>query len=260
MGKDWNASLYDESHAFVWQFGRALVPLLEPGCGERILDVGCGTGRLTAEIAEAGARVVGIDTSPAMVAQARENYPGLEFRPRNVCSMEYTEEFDAVFSNAVLHWVKPPEAAARAMARALKPCGRLVVELGGHGNVAALVDAAYGALRRLGIAEPAALNPWYFPSVAEYAELLEGCGIEVTLAVLFDRPTPLEDGEAGIDTWFRMFGGPLMEPLTEEQRPEFLRLVREQVRPRLWRDGGWVADYRRLRVVGHKTGPPPAEC
>ena len=173
MATDWNASLYDTSHAFVWQFGRALVPLLEAGPGERILDVGCGTGRLTAEIAESGARVVGIDYSPAMVAQARENYPSLEFAARDVCEMEYAEEFDAVFSNAVLHWVKPPIAAARAMARALKPGGRLVAELGGHGNVAALVDAAYRALRQLGIPQPEVLDPWYFPSVAEYTGLLE---------------------------------------------------------------------------------------
>jgi trans-aconitate methyltransferase len=260
MATDWNAGLYDTSHSFVWQFGRALVALLEPAHGERILDIGCGTGRLTHEIAEAGARVVGIDYSPAMVAQARANYPSLEFAACGVCEMDYAEEFDAVFSNAVLHWVKPPIAAARTMARALKPGGRLVVELGGHGNVAALVDAAYRALGQLGIPEPERLNPWYFPSVAEYASLLEECGIEVTLAVLFDRPTPLEDGEHGIDQWFRMFGGPLMAPLSADQVPEFLRLVRERAAPHLWRDGSWIADYRRLRVVGCKRQGPRAEC
>ncbi len=260
MSGGWNASLYDGSHGFVAQYGRALVPLLEPRAGERILDVGCGTGQLTAEIADAGARVVGIDASPAMVAQAREKYPSLEFVTGSVCEMEYAEEFDALFSNAVLHWVKPPEVAARAMARALKPGGRLVVEFGGRGNVAGLVEAAYGALRRLGIAEPEGLNPWYYPSVGEYTALLEASGIEVTLAMLFERPTPLQEGEAGIAAWFRMFGGALMAPLHAEQAAEFLRLVPETAPAHLRREGGWTADYRRLRVVGRRNGPKTGAC
>jgi trans-aconitate methyltransferase len=253
MEQEWNAALYDSSHAFVWEFGRDLLALLRPQPGERILDVGSGTGHLTAEIAQAGAQVLGIDRSADMVAQARANFPQLSFDNQNACALPYDAEFDAVFSNAVLHWVQPPEQAAGAMARALKPGGRLVAEFGGRGNIAILVEGAYRAMRQLGIAQPERLNPWYFPSVAEYAAVLERCGIEVTFAGLFDRPTPLQDGERGLETWFRMFGSRLMEPLTHAQRPEFLRLVEAYAAPHLLHDGNWTADYRRLRIVGRKT-------
>uniref|UniRef100_Q020B9 Methyltransferase type 11 n=1 Tax=Solibacter usitatus (strain Ellin6076) TaxID=234267 RepID=Q020B9_SOLUE len=253
MAADWNARLYDASHGFVWEFGRDLLGMLAPSAGERILDVGCGTGHLTAEIAAAGARVTGVDRSAAMIAQARANFPTLEFDTRDACALRYEAEFDAVFSNAALHWVQPAEDAAAGMARALKPAGRLVVELGGRGNVAILVDGANRALRQLGVEHPERLNPWYFPSVGEYATLLERYGIEVTLAALFDRPTPLEPGEASLTTWFQMFGGPLMEPLSKGQREEFVRLVAEHARPQLWHDGRWITDYRRLRIAGRKT-------
>ncbi len=252
MPADWNAGLYDASHAFVWEFGRDLLALLAPQPGERILDVGCGTGHLTAEIARSGAQVLGTDRSAAMIAQARENFPGLRFETRDVCELPYHAEFDAIFSNAVLHWVQTPETAAAGMSRALKPGGRLVCEFGGHGNVRILVEAVYRALRHLGVDNPERFNPWYYPSIAEYSAVLERHGIEVTFAHLFDRPTPLQDGERGLDTWFRMFGSRLMEPLPPAQYPEFVRLVEDYAAPYLLRDGNWSADYRRLRIAGRK--------
>jgi SAM-dependent methyltransferase len=253
MADEWNARLYDASHGFVWEFGRDLLGMLAPRAGERILDVGCGTGHLTAEIAAAGARVTGVDRSPSMIAQARGNFPALEFDTRDACALGYEAEFDAVFSNAVLHWVQPAEEAAAGMSRALKHGGRLVVELGGRGNVAILVEGAYRALRRLGVDDPERLNPWYFPCVGEYAAMLERHGIEVTFAALFDRPTPLEPGEGGLTAWFQMFGSRLMEPLVDGQREEFVRMVAEYAAPHLWGDAQWIADYRRLRISGRKT-------
>jgi trans-aconitate 2-methyltransferase len=253
MATDWNAGLYDASHAFVWEFGRDLLALLAPQAGERILDVGCGTGHLTAEIAAAGARVTGVDRSPAMIVQARQNFPALEFDTQDACTLPYDSHFDSVFSNAALHWVQTAEEAVAGMARALKPGGRFVAEFGGRGNIAILVEGAYRALRQLGVERPEEFNPWYFPGVGEYAALLERHGIEVTFATLFDRPTPLEDGEGGLDTWFRMFGSQLMEPLDERQRAEFVRLVAGYAAPYLWREGRWTADYRRLRIAGRKT-------
>lgn len=252
MPSDWNAGLYDASHAFVWEYARDLVALLAPQPGERILDVGCGTGHLTAAIAESGAEVLGIDRSDAMIAQARGNFPLLQFESRDVCELDDRDAFDAIFSNAVLHWVKPPEVAALAMARALKPGGRLVSEFGGRGNIRVLAEGAYRALRELGVQEPERFNPWYYPSVAEYSTILERCGIEVTFASLFDRPTPLEDGERGLGNWFRMFGSRLMEPLDAAQHPEFLRLVFEYAAPHLYHEGRWTADYRRLRIAARK--------
>jgi SAM-dependent methyltransferase len=229
-----------------------MLGMLGAHAGERILDVGCGTGHLTAEIAAAGANVVGVDQSPAMIEQARANFPALRFDVQDARSLPYDGEFDAVFSNAVLHWVQPAEQAVAGLSRALKPGGRLVVELGGRGNIAVLVEGAYGALRQLGVAEPEQWSPWYFPGVPEYAGLLERHGIEVHFAALFDRPTPLEEGERGLDTWFRMFGNRLTEPLAEEQRAAFVRMVADYAAPQLWADGRWTADYRRLRIAGRK--------
>jgi trans-aconitate 2-methyltransferase len=249
---DWNAGLYDASHAFVWEFGRDLLALLAPQSGERILDAGCGTGHLTAGIAQAGAHVLGIDRSAAMIDQARANFPELRFETREIADLSYDAEFDAIFSNAVLHWVQPPEAAAAALSRALKPGGRVVFEFGGHGNVRILVDTAYRALRQLGVQRPERLNPWYYPSIAEYSAVLESSGIEVTYALLFDRPTPLQDGERGLENWYRMFGSRLMEPLDDGQRADFFRLTGEYAAPYLLRDGNWTADYRRLRIAGRK--------
>ena len=226
--------------------------MLAPKPGERILDVGCGTGRLTAEIAHSGASVLGVDNSPAMVAQARGNFPELSFETQDACYLPFLEQFDAVFSNAALHWARPAEAAAKGMARALKPHGRLVVEFGGHGNVEVLIQGAYAALRRLGVEDPERYNPWYFPSVGEYAALLERCGLAVVYATLFDRETPLAGGSQGLDSWFRMFGMRLCEALRPEKYGEFLRLVEEFAAPRLFREGQWVADYRRLRINATK--------
>lgn len=252
MSQDWNPGLYEAKHSFVWQFGRDLLQVLAPQPGERILDVGCGTGRLTAEIASAGADVVGIDYSPTMISQARGNYPILVFETQDACHMPYSGEFDAVFSNAALHWIQPAQEAAASMARALKSGGRLVAELGGRGNVQVLVESAYRSLKQLGIPDPERYNPWYFPSVGEYATLLEGQGLEVTLVAMFDRATPLEGGATGLKDWFAMFGARLHEALAPAKLAEFFRLVESYAAPRLLRQGQWVADYRRLRIVARK--------
>jgi trans-aconitate 2-methyltransferase len=247
---DWNARLYDSSHAFVWQSARDLAGLLDAQPGEQILDVGCGTGHLTAELARSGARVLGIDSSDAMIAQARTNFPDLQFETADANALSWHGEFDAVFSNAALHWVNPPDAAASSMVRALKPGGRLVVEFGGQGNIVVVLAAAFHALSKLGVAGPERLNPWYFPGIAEYAGLLESNGLEVTFAHLFDRPTPLENGESGLANWYRMFGGSFLAALPESAHADFDRLTAEFAAPALFRDGRWTADYRRIRMAG----------
>jgi trans-aconitate methyltransferase len=239
----WDPALYQSSHSFVWERGRGVVELLAPQAGERILDIGCGTGQLTAAIASAGAKVVGIDSSPDMIAQARANFPELHFEQADVRAIAYREEFDAVFSNAVLHWVKEADDAAAAMSRALKPGGRLVVEFGGHGNTEALLDAVFSAQDRLGRPR---FHPWYYPGIAEYSAVLERHGLEARFATLFDRPVALEGGEQGLAKWLDMFGKPF------DAGPEFVPLVEEHARAKLYREAGWTMDYRRLRVMAVK--------
>jgi trans-aconitate methyltransferase len=247
----WDAGLYDNRHAFVWQHGSSLVDLLQPAAGERILDLGCGTGHLTARLAEAGAEVVGLDSSQAMLEQARAAYPGLEFVQGDARAFHFDRPFDAVFSNAALHWIREAEAVVRRVHDSLRPGGRFVAELGGRGNVSAIRAALRTAADRLGVPldEPA----WYFPGVAEYAGLLEAAGLEVRHASLFDRPTPLE-GADGLRAWVRMFAGQALAALPEERHEEFLAATEAAARPVLFRDGGWFADYRRLRIVAVRLG------
>ena len=253
MGGSWNPDLYQSGHSFVWEYGRELVGLLAPRTGEHILDVGCGTGQLTAEIARSGAEAVGIDNSEPMIRQARKNYPDLRFELADILTSAYREEFDAVFSNAVLHWVREAEAAVVSIVRALKPGGRFVAELGGRGNVQALLGAAFAALRSLGVNHPENLSPWYFPSVAEYSTLLERHGLEVVSASLFERFTPLQGGAQGLADWVAMFAGCLAGAVPQDQQPEFLELVKRYAAARLLCDGVWHVDYRRLRVVAVKS-------
>ncbi len=234
----WDAALYERGHSFVWKLSGGMVELLAPQSGERVLDVGCGTGQLTAKIAEAGAEVFGIDSSPEMIAQASANYPDLQFAAADITHYRAESPFDAVFSNAVLHWVHDAEAAVRAIAGALRPGGRFVAEFGGKGNVAAILEALH---ELTGIA-----NPWYFPSIGEYAPILERNGLEVSQAFLFDRFTRTEDPNTGLRDWIRMFG----RGWPNEE--VFLAAMEERLRSRLYRDGAWFIDYRRIRVVAVK--------
>jgi trans-aconitate methyltransferase len=242
----WDASLYDSKHSFVWKYGASLVELLAPRPGERIVDLGCGTGHLTAQIAAANAEVIGIDSSPQMIEQARRTHPAVRFEIGDARTFSFGEDYDAVFSNAVLHWVHPPEQAVVQVWAALRPGGRFVAEFGGRGNTRQMVAALLKQAAAFGVAEYSL--PWYYPSVAEYAALLERHDLEVTFATLFDRPTPLE-GEDGLRKWFEMFGGSLLDRLTAEKRTECLAALETELRPVLYRDGQWQADYRRLRIV-----------
>jgi len=182
----WNPKLYDDRHAFVWRHGAALIDLLAPRPGDVVLDLGCGTGHLTAKIAEAGATVLGVDSSAEMIAEARRAYPALAFEVGDARHLTFDGSFDAVFSNAVLHWVTEPDLAVAGIARALKPGGRFVAEFGGRGNVRAIMTALHSAAEEVG--GEAVESPWYYPSVGEYTAVLERHGLEVTFAPLFDRP------------------------------------------------------------------------
>ncbi|MCW5849050.1 MAG: methyltransferase domain-containing protein [Anaerolineae bacterium] len=248
---DWNASHYDTQHAYVWKFGTGVVELLAPQPGERILDLGCGTGHLTAQIAQSGATLVGLDSSPEMIQLARQHYPGLQFVVADAADFQVDEPFDAVFSNAALHWMRRPADVIRCVWNALKPGRRFVAEMGGQGNIQTIVEAVTEAMAQVGL-DAAPLNPWYFPSLAEYAGLLERQGFEVSFAWLFDRPTLIDGGEAGMQQWLAVFCKDFLAAVPEAQREAVVRAMEDRLRPRLFRDGAWVADYRRLRIVAVK--------
>jgi len=243
----WDAANYQNKHSFVWLYGADLLELLAPQPGERILDVGCGTGQLTAQIARSGANVVGLDNSAEMLAEARGNFPDLPFVLGDAAAFDFPDPFDAVFSNAALHWVKNAGGAAASIARALRPGGRFVAEFGGKGNIA-MVQAAFRAVLGPSAAQQ---SPWFYPSIAEYAAILEQHGLEVRSASLFSRPTPL-DGENGLEHWLRMFTGAYLNRHSPERASDIVRQLLEHLRPALYREGVWTIDYRRLRVVAHR--------
>ena len=251
-GAEWDAKLYNAKHDFVWKYGSDVVSLLDPRAGERILDLGCGTGHLTAQIAESGAHVTGADRSAEMAAAARLAYPNLKFEISDARYLAYREEFDAVFSNATLHWIHEPELVLKGVWRALRPGGRFVAEFGGKKNIRAMQDAFDLALVELGAAKPGEMHPWYYPSISEYSTLAEKNGFEVRLITLFDRPTVLSDGAAGMRNWIMMFGAEYLAKAGGARREEFLDRVEKMLRPKLFRDGQWWADYRRLRLVAFK--------
>lgn len=247
----WDPELYEARHSFVWQFGEDLLGLLEPKAGERILDLGCGPGQLTNKIAENGADVVGLDASAAMIGQARQNFPRLNFVLKDAAHLDYKDAFDAVFSNAALHWMLDREAVVRSVAAALKSGGRFVAELGGRGNIRAIERAVETVSERyLGDCMPAKRT--YYPALGEYASLLESHGLEVHFATLFGRPTPLE-GSSGMENWIRQFKAYYFEALPPAEVTKAIRETAEELRPTAFRDGTWIADYRRLRFVAVKV-------
>lgn len=251
MPNQWDAILYDRNHSFVSELATDLVELLAPQSGDRILDLGCGTGYLADKIASKGAEVVGIDYATTMIEQARSKYPNLHFEVVDARDLRYKEEFDAVFSNAALHWITEPEKVISGIYQALKPGGRFVAEFGGKGNVKAIVAALSNAIENAGYAVNL-LNPWYFPSIGEYGTLLETHDLQLTYATLFSRSTRLEDGEQGIQNWLRMFANSVLNTFSTEQQASIISDIENCLRSTLYRNGTWIADYRRIRIVAIK--------
>ena len=246
----WNATRYAENASCVPALGQPVLDLLQPRPGERILDLGCGDGVLTQRLAETGAEVVAVDSSENMVAAARQR--GLDARAMDVRKLTFDQEFDAVFSNAVLHWIKDdPDAAIASAYRALRRPGRFVGEMGGHGCVAAVTVALIVGLQKRGINNAASVSPWYFPTVDDYSARLERVGFIAESVQLIPRPTPLP---TGMFAWLETFANPFCAVLRENQRRNYLEEVAEMLRPVLCDEKGhWTADYMRLRFVARKS-------
>ncbi|MFC7685577.1 class I SAM-dependent methyltransferase [Ureibacillus sp. GCM10028918] len=251
VNDQWNANLYDQSHSFVSRYGKDLVQLLAPREKEKILDLGCGTGDLAYKIWTLGANVTGVDKSINMVEQARSKYEDITFDVKDATELEYKEEFDAVFSNATLHWVKPPEKALYCIYRSLKHDGRFVAEFGGKGNVQTITNEIISEIQAEGMEFKEIQFPWFYPSIGEYTTLMEIAGFRVTYAEHYNRPTKL-DGEQGLKNWIKMFGGQLFSGIDEQQKQDIISRVENNLREVLFTEGNWHADYKRIRVVGKK--------
>jgi trans-aconitate methyltransferase len=238
----WDPRQYADNARFVTNLGAPVVELLAPRPGERVLDLGCGDGPLTAALAGMGCDVVGVDASPDMVAAARAL--GLDARVMSGEALSFADEFDAVFSNAALHWMKDGAAVVAGVARALRPGGRFVGEFGGEGNIAAIVGALNAERGRRGLP---ALDPWFNPGPAEYKAMLEARGLRVDFIRLFPRPTPLP---GSIRDWLANFAGAFLAGIPDGEEGSYLDAVTDALRPRLLgADGVWTVDYVRLRFA-----------
>ena len=241
----WTTDTYRENAAYVPALGGAVLDLLNPQMSERILDVGCGEGTLTARIAAAGAAVTGIDTSPDMIAGAIAR--GLDARLMNAESLPFNGDFDAVFSNAVLHWVRDHDALLTGVHRALVDGGRFVAEFGGHGNVAPIQVAVRAVLSARGWTSNIRR---YYPTAEEYSARLVDHGFAVEQIALIPRPTPLPTGMRG---WLDIFERATIDGIPEEHRESFLRDVEDLLRPEVCdASGNWTAHYVRLRFAATK--------
>jgi SAM-dependent methyltransferase len=240
--QQWNAADYASNARFVSDLGAPVLDLLQPRAGERILDVGCGDGALTAAIAAAGAGVLGVDTASEMLAAARAR--GLDVHAADARQLPFHAEFDAVFTNAVLHWVPDLEPVLHGVRRALRPQGRFVGEFGGHGCVAAVCTAlrAVASARGIGLA-----LPWNFMTGDDFEDALRAAGFTPVLVRIVPRPTLLPSGMAA---WLRTFAGWAFDALPAAQRDAAFDAVVELLRPSLCDSRGrWTADYVRLRFA-----------
>jgi len=238
----WNTEKYNKHTGFVSKLAMPVVDLLAPKSGELILDAGCGDGTLAKEIEKRGAKVIGIDMSKEMIKACREK--GIEAHLNSVTDLPYKDKFDAIFSNAMLHWVLDAKSAVENIATALKSGGRFVCEFGGGNNAYTLVSAieeVFDKHKDFGEFN----NPWYFPTIKEYRTLLEKQGFEVNYIELIPRPTPMDD----IRNWLDIFTNGVTKELTHQQRELFKKECEEILRPKLFtKEDGWMLDYERLRV------------
>ena len=238
----WNPNTYNKHTAFVSQLALPVVDLLDPKEGEKILDVGCGEGTLAVEIETRGAKVIGVDMSPEMIEQCQAK--DIEAYVGSVISLPYDEEFDSVFSNAMLHWVKDSKSAVQNIAKSLKNGGCFVCEFGGKGNAYTLVSAMQEVFEKhpeFGEFD----NPWYFPSVEEYTTLLESEGFKVEYMKIIPRATPMDD----ISNWLDIFANGVTKHLSKEQFEIFKEECRAILKETIYsQEEGWMLDYKRLRV------------
>ena len=246
--QSWDPDRYARNARFVSDLGMPVVELLAAQPGERILDLGCGDGALTAKLVAMGCEVVGVDASEPQIRSARAI--GLDAHVMNGEQLTFSNEFDAVFSNAALHWMRHPDAVIAGVKKALRPRGRFVAEMGGHRCVERIRVALVGALNRRGLDGEGAV-PWYFPTVEEYSEHLIKGGFAIKYIALIPRPTPLPGDVTG---WLETFAENFISKLAPADRPAFIAEVRETLRPQLCDEHGkWTADYTRLRFAAQRA-------
>ncbi len=247
-----DAHLYDTSLKYVSDYGRELITMLAPHTGEYIVDLGCGTGDLCHEIEKSGANVLGLDSSESMIARAREKYPKSEFLVADLRNFDLMKPADAFLSNATMHFVTDQEQALNQIYSNLKPGGRFIAEMGGRGNVATILDCMVEAIKEAGFLARKREEVFFFPSVGEYALLLEKCGFRVNQCFFFERPTHLLSGLEDFRIWIRVLGIPFFESIPMHQHEGIIESAVGKMAGKLQKDSRYFADYVRLRFHASK--------
>jgi trans-aconitate 2-methyltransferase len=227
---NWNAEDYKQHSKGQQKWARELIARLKLKGTEDILDIGCGDGKVTAEIASyvPDGSVVGIDNSISMIKLAKKNYPtgehpNLSFTLMEATSLTFHEKFDIVFSNATLHWVKNHRPVLEGLYRSLKPKGRVFLEMGGKGNAEGILSALR-ELQQNQIWRHYFSDfefPYGFHGSHKYAQWLRESGLEPERVELI--PKDMEhDGESGLAGWIRTTWMPFTERMPENQRDQFI--------------------------------------
>ncbi len=252
MSNSWNPNLYVEKHDYVFKYGEEIITLLAPENNESILDIGCGTGDLTKKISDSCKKVIGLDNSVEMIRAAIEKYPEITFIVADAKEFQIDRKFDAVFSNAALHWMPQAEKVIQNINKHLRIGGRFVAELGGKKCVNRIITALTDMMDLKKIDYPDIPETIYYPSIGEYSGLLESNGFELIYAVLFDRPTELKDGIKGLHYFIEMFFNWLFVNVTATDKSDIIETACDRLKPELFNGKSWVADYRRLRITAIK--------
>ncbi len=245
---NWDSKLYNDSQNFVAEYGKGLLEFV-PAKTNKILDLGCGTGTLTKQLAERCNYVLGIDSSDTMIQEAKRSYPYLDFETVNALEILYECEWDIIFSNAVFHWINNHNLLLQKIYKALKQNGRLICEFGAYGNISTIENGFGYALQEIGVKYESKFN---FPTVNNFEHLLKENGFLIEQIYCYDRPTPLKDGTQGLYNWAIQFFQSELGQLTAEQQHKVLSSMSSRIKSQLWNGTCWVADYKRLRAIATK--------
>ena len=245
---DWNAVLYDNKHDFVSEYGKGLFEFVPEDKKQSILDLGCGTGILTAQLSNFAGTIIGVDSSASMIAKAKEQYADIQFVICDALALPFEKQFDVVFSNAVFHWIPDHDALLKQVHKVLKSKGLLVCEFGANGNIAIIENAFIDVCRDFEYEYKPRFN---FPTSEHFADLLEQNDFVIDKVYDYARPTLLKDNERGLSNWMRQFFASDLEMMPEKVQNEIIKKVEDSTKESLWNGNEWIADYRRLRAIAH---------
>ena len=245
---EWNSDLYNAKHDFVAEYGNGLLEFIPHNPQQTILDLGCGTGALTAQLVPLASKVIGIDSSQSMIEKARAQYGNIEFLVCDALNLPFKNEWDVVFSNAVFHWIEDHDALLKEIRKVLKQHGMLVCEFGASGNIHAIESAFLNASEQAGYTYTPKFN---FPTAQKFGSILKSNGFIIDKLYDYDRPTVLKDAGQGLANWLRQFFASELSAMSKGQQERVLKNVENSTRDKLWTGKEWVADYRRLRAIAH---------